>query len=129
MNRKNQGFNLVELLIAIAIVGIIAAIALPAYNSSTQKGRRSDGQAMLMDAASKMEAYFFENKTYTSTLADLGLTSTSPEGYYTLSVVAETTACPIASCFVFQATALGAQADDGDLQINSRGQRLPTDHW
>ncbi len=130
---NNLGFSLVELLVALSILAIITAIALPAYNDSTMKGRRADAQSALVDAASKMEAYFYTNRTYTTDLTDLGYSSASgvdtPEGYYTLSVNAPTAACPIASCYELQATAGSAQADDGDLTLDSLGRRLPSDLW
>ena len=115
-----------------AIVGIIAGIALPSYNSSAQKGRRSDGQAALLDTASKMESYFYSNKTYTEDMTDLGYSadpSVSSEGYYNIEVVSATSTCPIDSCFQLKATAQGAQVNDGDLTLSSTGEKLPADKW
>jgi len=133
MKHSVKGFNLVEILIVVAILGILVAVALPGFNDSTDKGRRSDGQSALLDAASKMEAHFFTNKTYTTNLTNLGYASSSgvatAESYYTLSVTAATASCPIASCYELKATAVGAQADDGDLTLDSIGRKLPVDKW
>ncbi len=133
MKHGNSGFTLTEILIVVAILGIIAAVALPSFNSSAEKGRRSDGQSTLLDAASKMETYFYTNKTYTTDLRDLGYATATavatPEGYYTIGVNAPTAGCPIASCYELQATAGTAQAGDGNLTLDSLGRRLPQSHW
>ena len=120
-------------MIVVAILGIIAAIALPSYNNSVTKSRRTDGKSELVDLASKMEAHFYSNKTYTTDLQNLGYASASgvstPEGHYTLGVNPASGACPITSCYVLQATAVGAQASDGDLTLDSLGRKLPADKW
>lgn len=133
MKNKSSGFTLVEVLIVVAIVAILAAVALPSYNSSVERGRRSDGQSALLDTASKMETYYFTNKTYTTDLTELGYAAAAgvatPEGHYTLSVSAETGACPIVSCYQLRATAGNAQLNDGDLTLDSAGRKLPNDKW
>ena len=130
---KPSGFNLIELMVTVAIVGILAAVALPSYQSSVRKSNRSDGKATLLEANSRMERYFYTNNTYTTNLTQLGYSAASnapsAEGHYTLTVMAATTACPIATCYQLQATAIGTQVPDGDLTINSLGQKTPNSKW
>lgn len=103
-----RGFTLIELMIAIAVIGILAAVAYPSYVDSIRKSRRSDGQSALMEAAQKLEAHRARNATYTATLSDAKISATSPEGHYTIAIVG----CPIASCYTLTATPVGDQAED-----------------
>lgn len=128
-HRYYRGFSLIEIMIVIAIIGIIAGIAMPSYREHVRKGNRSDGQAALLNMASTMETYFYTNKTYSASLTDIGYNSASSDGHYTLSISSATTACPITSCYELKATAVGGQASDGDLTINSFGQKLPANKW
>jgi len=66
MNR-NRGFSLLELMIAVAIVGIIASIAYPSYMDYVTKARRADAQAALASFAGAMERFFTVNSTYVGT--------------------------------------------------------------
>ena len=80
-----KGFSLIELMIAVTIVGIITAIALPAYTEHVQRTRRTDGQAALLSLAARMEHFYTENNTYVgATPAAVGSSTTSPEGFYTV---------------------------------------------
>lgn len=124
MMKKQNGFTLMELMIAVAIVGVLAAIALPAYTEHVQRTRRSDGQAALLNLAARMEHYFTENNTYVgATLANVGSNAASPEAYYTLGIsnLSGTT-------YTLTATPQGAQGDDscGALTINQANVKLPT---
>ena len=76
----SSGFTLIELVMVIAIIGILVAVAVPSYKSSTAKARRSDGQTALMDAMVREERYFTEHNTYTTTLADAKAATTGPSG-------------------------------------------------
>ncbi len=129
MNKNgHRGFTLIELVMVVAIVGILMAIAIPSYNSSTAKARRTDGQTALMDVMVRQERFYTENNTYTTDLDDLPASSDSPEGYYTITAAA-CGGSTIDSCVILTATAGSAQASDGNLTLNSRGQKLPADKW
>lgn len=81
-----------ELLIVVAIVGILAALAYPSYTDSVRKSRRSEAKTALSDLAARQEQYNTNNKTYATTLAQLGIGNavTTPGGWYTLSAPATT---------------------------------------
>ena len=129
----HRGFSLIELMIALVIVGILASIAYPAYQESVRRGSRSDCQATLLDVANRQERFFFDNNTYTVDLTDLGYGSdddvSTPENKYTFDVDAATGTCPIATCYVLRCEGVGGQAADGDLTLDSTGEKLPADKW
>ncbi len=129
-NNNNKGFSLIELMIVVAIVGILAAIAYPSYQDQMRSGRRSDGQAELLRIQTLMERHYYDNGTY-AVLSGLTAFSTnivdSPEDFYKISVVTATATCPIASCYVLQAVAQGTQTADGNLTLSSTG--IQTGNW
>ena len=92
----SRGFSLIELMIAVVIVGAIAAFAIPAYQDSVRKSKRADAKTALSDAAARMEQFYLDRKTYTDDMTDLNyvdmpggsITTNSPEGYYRISSVA-----------------------------------------
>lgn len=77
--RYQTGFTLIELLIAVAIIGILAAIAYPSYTGYVERARLSDGQAGLMQAAGEMERCYTRNYSYEASCLQ---TNASPEGVY-----------------------------------------------
>jgi type IV pilus assembly protein PilE len=127
-HRSSRGFTLIELVVTMAIVAILVMIAVPTYTNSVTKGRRSDGQTALLDAMARQERYFTERNTYTTTLADAKISATAPSGFYTLSAAA-CSGSTIDACVTMTATPTGAQASDGALTLNSRGQKTPADKW
>lgn len=105
MPRRAKGFTLIELMIVVAIVGILAAIAIPAFNEQMRKSRRSEAMQALSDMQLKQEHWRANHATY-GTLADMG-SPTNP--YYTLTITGNN-----ANNYVITATptAGGAQAGD-----------------
>ncbi|MFC3033906.1 type IV pilin protein [Pseudoalteromonas fenneropenaei] len=84
-NIHSRGFTLIELMITIAIVGILASVAYPSYTNYVKRGARAEAMAVLLDAANKQEQYFVDNRVYTADLAALGVPTATENGYFTLA--------------------------------------------
>jgi type IV pilus assembly protein PilE len=69
MKRMQAGFTLIEVMIVVAIVGILASIALPAYGDYIRRGRITDAINGLSDMRVKLEQYFQDNRKYTNACA------------------------------------------------------------
>jgi type IV pilus assembly protein PilA len=87
MMRKNEGFTLIELMIVIAIIGILAAIAIPQFSAYRTRSYNSAAEADIRNAATAQEAYYVDNQTYKAD--PLGLIG-SNYGFYTTTNVAVT---------------------------------------
>ena len=112
---KQSGFTLIELMVVIAIIGIIAAIAMPSYNSYLKKSRRADAKIALTKMADAQERWYLQKSTYTTDVTEIG-GADSPDGDYTLSAAAG--ADGILNGYVLTAVAdtNGLQAGDSDCK-------------
>jgi type IV pilus assembly protein PilE len=72
--RSHRGFTLVELMVAVAIVGILAAIAYPSYVQYTVKSKRAAAESFIMGLANRQEQYMMNARQYATTLGELGVT-------------------------------------------------------
>lgn len=82
----SKGFTLVEIMIVVVIVGILAAVAFPSYQNSIRKSRRSDATMALSKVQQLQEKYRANNTTYGATVADIGASATTDNGYYSISI-------------------------------------------
>lgn len=90
-NLKISGFTLLEVVITVAIVGVLASVAYPSFMDSVRKSRRADATTTLLELQLAQEKYRANNTSYAASLTTLGWpSSTSREGFYTLEISAAT---------------------------------------
>src|SRR5258708_40114560 len=93
--RRSAGFTLVEVMIVVAIIGIMAAIAYPSYQSYVMRAKRSAAQQFMLDMTSREQQYLLDARSYTATIGSGGFNMTRlTDGLpsYTLSIAVDTTA-------------------------------------
>jgi type IV pilus assembly protein PilE len=112
------GFTLIELMIVLVVLAVLAAVALPAYQDSVRKGRRSDAFQALSAVQMAQERWRSNHADYAKSLDDLKIATTTAGGHYTLSLDAPRTAAD-AWRFGYRvtATASGAQASDTKCRL------------
>jgi type IV pilus assembly protein PilE len=131
MMKSNRGFTLTELLIVIVIVGVLAAIAIPAYTNYMQRARRADAKTALEQLRAAQEMRRAEKGGYSTDLTELRTTwgvPANPVGDYNLQWAG---AAPLnANSFTAEAAPVTArQLTDGSLFINNNGTKTPADKW
>jgi type IV pilus assembly protein PilE len=126
-----RGFTLLELLIVLAIFGLLASIALPTYQQAVRAAARSEGQSLLWQIAANQERYYVDHYSYSTDADPLSkpaqATLTSSTGLYQASVAA-CTGGSIRYCFVATAVPSGQQAVDScsTLTLSHTGLRGAT---
>ena len=138
--KTQKAFTLIELMVVVAIIGIMASIAYPNYQDSVRRSRRADAKGALLNFANAMERYFTENNTYCDAGGFGGTGANncgggtndtgSPTVFSRVSPVDGTTAyydltikSADATSYNLLATAVDTQAGDGNLEINNTESR------
>jgi len=126
--KTHNGFSLIELMVAVVIVGILAAVAFPSYQSHLVKGNRAAAQAFMLDVENRQKQYLLDARSYAADLATLGMAMPADvSGFYAVTIAASATP----PAFEIKATPVAGtrQEADGELILHSDGTKTPADKW
>jgi type IV pilus assembly protein PilE len=126
---QQRGFTLMEVMITVAIIAILAAIAVPAYNEQVHKSRRADAKVALEQTAQSLERCYVDNNTFVYDAANAPgcpQSHTTSDGYYTIAVAATTTTYTLTAT----PTTKGGQDEDShcnQMVLGSNGNKTSKD--
>lgn len=128
--KKAAGFTLMELMVVVAIIGILSAIAIPSYQESVRKSRRSDAHAGLSSMALEQENFRMINAAYASAFGTGSNDVKEPSSEYYSFAISGTSA----SAYTLKATAKTGTSQVKDtgctaLSIDQSGTKLPATCW
>ena len=129
MKNRSRGFSLVELMIAVAIVGILAAVALPQYSSYSKRAKRGECRAALMQVMQQQERFFTQQNTYlafATNTAGIPMKQFSGESAATSACAIAASACTgssINACVVLTGSPTFTDLEVANITLQSDGSR------
>ncbi|GAB6390519.1 type IV pilin protein [Stutzerimonas marianensis] len=126
-SNNSAGFTLIELMIVVIIIGVLAAIAIPSYQNYVVRSNRTEGLALLNEAAARQERFFSQNNRYATTTAELGYASAaSANNLYQLAIGNSATSVQYRMTVVPQGTQASRDTLCGTLGIDNTGAKSET---